>query len=118
MAISNPAHAERAARRIQDLPGPPGLPLLGNALQIERDRVHQIAEQWAREYGEVYRFRITSREFVVMSNPETVATILRDRPDGFQRTTRLSETARDFGFDGVFSSNGETWKRQRPMVLA
>jgi hypothetical protein len=83
MAISNPARVEPAARRIRDLPGPPGWPLLGNALQIEPACMHQIAEQWAREYGEVYRFRITSREFVVMSNPETVASILRDRPDGF-----------------------------------
>lgn len=119
MAISNQqAHAAPATRRVRDLPGPPGLPLLGNALQIERDRVHQIAEQWAREYGEVYRFRITSREFVVMSNPEMVATILRDRPDGFQRTARLNETARELGFCGVFAANGETWQRQRPMVLS
>ena len=32
------------------------------------------------------RIRIASREFVVLSNPETVAKILRDRPDGFGRT--------------------------------
>jgi len=47
-----------------------------------------------------------------------VAGILRDRPDGFQRTERLSETARELGFGGLFSSNGDAWRRQRPMVLA
>jgi cytochrome P450 len=94
------------------------MPLLGNLLQVDRERLHQKAEQWAREYGEAYRFRITSREFVVMSNPEAVATILRDRPEGFQRTQRLNETARAMGFGGLFSSNGEAWKRQRPMVLS
>ena len=52
-----------------------------------------------------------------MSNPEMVAAVLRDRPDGFQRTDRLNAAARAFGFNGLFSANGEEWKRQRPMVL-
>lgn len=119
MAITEQGPTSAATvRSVADLPGPSGLPLLGNLLQIDRERLHQKAEQWSREYGEAYRFRITSREFVVMSNPEAVATILRDRPEGFQRTQRLSETARSMGFGGLFSSNGETWKRQRPMVLS
>jgi cytochrome P450 len=105
-------------RDIRDLPGPRQLPLLGNALVVDRTRLHQQAERWAREFGPVYRFRITTREFVVMSDPEMVATVLRDRPDGFQRTQRLNETAREFGFDGLFSSNGDVWRRQRSMVLA
>ncbi|MBW8833392.1 MAG: cytochrome P450, partial [Burkholderiales bacterium] len=119
MAITEQGPTSAATvRSVADLPGPSGLPLLGNLLQIDRERLHQKAEQWSREYGEAYRFRITSREFVVMSNPEAVATILRDRHEGFQRTQRLSETARSMGFGGLFSSNGETWKRQRPMVLS
>jgi len=72
-------------RRIKDLPGPSGIPVLGNALQIRSETLHQKAEQWTREYGEVFRFRIASRQFVVMSSPEMVAAVLRDRPDGFQR---------------------------------
>src|SRR5258708_12148183 len=44
--------------------------------------------------------------------------MLRDRPDGFQRTDRLNRTAREMGFGGVFSANGEQWRRQRPMVMA
>ena len=104
-------------RRIEDLPGPPGIPLLGNALQVQSETLHQQAERWTRQYGEVFRFRIAARRFVVMSNPEMVATVLRDRPDGFQRTTRLSQTAREMGFAGLFAVNGADWKRHRPMVL-
>ena len=105
-------------RQIRELPGPPGWPVLGNALDVDPSTVHLKAEQWAREFGEAYRIRIASREFVVLSNPETVAKILRDRPDGFGRTTRFSETAEELAFGGVLSSNGESWKRQRPMVLS
>jgi cytochrome P450 len=109
---------QAAARRICDLPGPPGLPFLGNLLQIDSTRLHLIAEAWSRTYGEYFRFSIAGREFLVIANPEAIASVLRDRPDGFQRTPRLNAAAREMGFGGVFSSNGEQWRRQRPMVMA
>ncbi len=43
-------------RQIADLPGPSGLPLLGNLLQVDRDRIHQDVERWAREHGPLFRF--------------------------------------------------------------
>ncbi|MGH8723482.1 MAG: cytochrome P450 [Burkholderiales bacterium] len=105
-------------RRIQDLPGPRGLPILGNALQIETSRLHLVAEQWSRRYGDYFRFRIGRREILVLANPEAIAAALRDRPDGFQRTSRLSAISKEMGFNGLFSANGEAWRRQRPMVMA
>ena len=109
---------QAATRRIRDLPGPRGLPLIGNMLEVDPARLHLIAEDWVRKYGEYLRFRITDREFLVIANAEAIATVLRDRPDGFQRTPRLNAIARQMGFGGVFSSNGEQWRRQRPMVMA
>ena len=107
-----------APRRIRDLPGPRGLPLVGNLLELDTTRLHLIAEEWSRRYGEFYRFRIGARQICVVTDPEVIAGILRDRPDGFQRTSRLGVVAREFGFDGLFTANGERWKRQRPMVMA
>jgi len=105
-------------RRIADLPGPRGLPLLGNLLQIDSASLHLIAEKWSREYGEMFRFRIGRRQLVALADPETIAAVLRERPDGFHRTERLSAIAREMGFNGVFSANGDAWRRQRPMVMA
>jgi cytochrome P450 len=105
-------------RSIAELPGPRGLPILGNLLQVETSRLHLIAEAWSREYGEQFRFRIGPRQFVVLANPETIAALLRDRPDRFQRTERLSAIANDMGFNGLFAANGDAWRRQRPMVMA
>lgn len=118
MAADLEGRSGQALRHIRDLPGPPGLPILGNALQIERERIHLAVERWARRYGDLFRFSIGGRRFVALSSPALIATVLRDRPEGFQRTSRLNAVARELGFDGLFSSNGEAWRRQRPMVLA
>ena len=105
-------------REMGELPGPRGLPLLGNALQLDSNRIHLVAEKWQRRYGDYFRFSIGRRRFLVVSDPETIGAVLRDRPDGFERTRRLEQTAREMGFGGVFSSNGERWRQQRPMVMA
>src|SRR5260221_9395911 len=105
-------------REISDLPGPPGLPVFGNALQIPSGQVHLAVEGWQRKCGDYFRFRIGPRSFLAVADPEAIAAMLRDRPDGFQRTDRLNRTAREMGFGGVFSANGEQWRRQRPMVMA
>ena len=47
----------RAPRALGDLPGPPGLPLFGNLLQLEAPRLHRILGAWADRYGSLYRMR-------------------------------------------------------------
>ena len=104
--------------RISELPGPKGLPILGNLLEAETSRLHLVAEEWSRKYGDYFRFRMGQREIVALANPEIIAGVLRERPDGFRRTERLSAIAEDMGFNGLFAANGDTWRRQRPMVMA
>lgn len=46
--------AEASVRRLADLPSPRGLPLLGNALQLDPKRMHLTLEGWCRELGPSY----------------------------------------------------------------
>src|SRR5258708_33975511 len=112
----NPA-VEAPLREISDLPGPPGLPVLGNALQIPSGQVHLAVEGWQRKYGDYFRFSIGPRSFLAVADPEAIAARLRDRPAGFQRTDRLNRTAREMGFGGVFSAHREQWRRQPPVAM-
>lgn len=106
-----------SATRIADLPGPPGLPVIGNAHQLRLSQLHAQLEAWREQYGDAYRMRIWSRRFVVFADPQLATEALRDRPGTFSRTARVSEAATEMGFGGLFASNGEKWRRQRPMVM-
>lgn len=106
-------------RRYEDLPGPRGIPFFGNAFQMQAHRVHLQFQEWAHQYGPVYRIKLGKRRIVVVADHKLVATVLRDRPNGFSRTTRLDEIWTEMGLPtGVFGANGETWRRQRRMVMA
>lgn len=78
-----------AVRRLQDLPGPRGWPLVGNLPQIRPRQVHRHVEAWARQYGPAFRFRFGARRFLAISDHALIAQVLKDRPDGFRRTLRL-----------------------------
>ena len=111
--------ATPALRDIADLPGPRGLPVVGNLFQIDRSRLHQIVEAWGREHGPFFRFRIGARTLLVVTDHEALSAALRDRPDGFRRTRLLEVIGLEMGLQpGVFAANGEAWRRQRRMVMA
>ena len=109
----------RTLRHYDDLPGPSGLPIFGNALQIKVPSMHQQLYAWSQAFGPVFKLRLMKRRVIVVADHAMVAGVLRDRPDGYRRTTRLAEMWDEMGLPpGVFGANGETWKRQRRMVMA
>lgn len=106
-------------REIADLPGPRGLPVVGSLFQLHRPVIHQDIERWVRQYGELFRVRMGSRELVVVADHEMLASILRDRPDRFRRSPQTVVIGQEMGLmPGVFGSEGDAWRRQRRMVMA
>ncbi len=115
-AVEPPRHL----RHFDELPGPRGLPLLGNALQIEAPRFHLQLEHWCREYGPFFKLRIGNRKLLVVGDHHAIAAMLHDRPNGLKRTSRLVEQIwTELGLPlGVFGADGDVWRRQRHMVMA
>ena len=111
--------APPALRRLADLPGPSGWPVLGNLPQIESTRFHVQLGAWARQYGRFFKLRMANRLLLVAADHQAVAAVLRDRPEGFRRTDRLEAIGLEMGLKpGLFGVNGDAWKRQRRMVMA
>ena len=108
-----------ALRQISDLPGPRGLPVLGNALQVSRAQIHQSVERWAREFGPLFQMKLGPRRLLVIADPELLAAVMKDRPDGFRRSPLTSTIGKEMGLpQGVFSAEGDSWRQQRRMVMA
>ena len=105
-------------RDMRDLPGPRGWPVLGNLPQIKPAQMHLQLGRWAHEYGRYYQLRMGSQRVLVVADHEAVAAVLRDRPEGFRRTQRMEDIGLEMGLKpGLFSSNGEAWKRQRRLSV-
>ncbi|MDQ0318523.1 cytochrome P450 [Pararhizobium capsulatum DSM 1112] len=69
-----------------------------------------------------YRSRISQmrglgRQLVVVNVPEQVKYVLATRNDNFERKSPAMRRALEYLLgDGLFISDGETWKRRRPLV--
>lgn len=113
------ATASGTLRQVRDLPGPRGLPLLGNVRQLRpMENLHLRLESWALEFGPMYRFRIGRRDIAVITDLELAHQALRDRPEGFRRLRAFEPVVAEMGFDFLFTSEGERWKRQRRLWMA
>ncbi|MEJ8852191.1 cytochrome P450 [Variovorax rhizosphaerae] len=111
--------AQPTPRQLADLPGPRGIPLLGNLLQLDPPRMHQQLEQWCKEFGPYFKVKVGRRYLLIVGDHHAVAAMLRDRPDGWKRTTRLEQIGAEMGLKpGVFGANDDDWRRQRRMVMA
>lgn len=109
---------ETAAPRIRRKPpGPRGNPLLGNVLQFKRDTVGAIVGGW-RRYGDAVCFRGVGPFFplYLFAHPDQIQHILQDNFRNFQRPSFLTAKFRTVVGNGLVTSEGESWVRQRKLA--
>jgi cytochrome P450 len=103
----------------QNVPGPPGIPLLGSALDLRRNLLATF-EDAHRRYGDVVRIsagppglRIVM--YVVFS-PEGVRQVLTGMGQRYTKDNLFyRETAAMLG-DGLLTSEGDRWQRQKRFI--
>ena len=76
-----------------------------------------LSAQPARLYRAwMAEFRTPFFRSYLINQPELVKKVLKERPDDFPKSGRVSEGLRPLLGDGVFLTNGEIWKRQRRII--
>lgn len=76
-----------------------------------------LSAQPARLYRAwMAEFRTPFFRSYLVNQPELVKTVLKERPDDFPKSGRISEGLRPLLGESVFLTNGETWKRQRRII--
>ncbi|HEU5002171.1 MAG TPA: cytochrome P450 [Actinomycetota bacterium] len=100
-------------------PGPKGLPLLGPAIQMRRDLVG-FMHSGMLEYGDVVRvaagFGKYAFEAFGIFHPEGAQRVLAGNADNYDKSDQAYEEVRNLLGNGLLTSEGDVWKRQKRMV--
>ncbi|XP_038069231.1 cytochrome P450 1A5-like [Patiria miniata] len=116
--VSSSREHGSSSKGLKVLPGPWGLPLLGNILQLGT-APHVTLKEMARKYGDVFQIRIGSRPVVVLNGYQAIRQALVKQSIDFAGRPDLSSTRsiQDiFGSTLAFSTHGEGWKLQRKIT--
>ncbi|BDD00565.1 cytochrome P450 [Persicobacter psychrovividus] len=101
----------------KDLPQPKSNWLTGNMSEFQDENKHLILEQWAAESGECFKIRLVNQWFIVSTNEKMNAEILKLRPRFFRRFHKIDQVVGEMGLTGVFTAEGEPWRKQRRLTV-
>ncbi|KZT03203.1 cytochrome P450 [Laetiporus sulphureus 93-53] len=97
-------------------PGPPRLPIIGNAHQVPFDFQEETFARWARRYGDVLYLRILQKEIIVLNSLRAARDLLEKR--GFiysdrPRFVMFCELVYSFHPNFSLMPYGDRWRRHR-----
>lgn len=98
-----------------DVPFAPGLPFVGQLLEIRRDRVG-VMRRLARDYGGAVQIRVGMFKPFFFASPELAHEVLVEHSDAFMKAPALSVFARPLLGRGLLTSEDALHKRQRRML--
>ncbi len=96
-------------------PGPRGLPVLGNVLQMASSNIIERYTLLWREYGDIVHVKLGPRDGYILFHPDFVYHALVKNAKNY---------AKGIGYDGLrllvgnglLTSEGETWRQQRRLM--
>jgi cytochrome P450 len=95
-------------------PGPKGHWLLGNLPEFRENRLGYLTE-WSRRYGDVVAIRLGPARIWLLNHPDLAEEVLVHKNRLFIKHFGL-RTARPSLGDGLLTSEGDFWRRQRRLA--
>lgn len=90
-----------------------------NAFRLLLQARKDFLSVWPASYyqDDVFEWKAFRRQIVVVNSPQAIEYALVERKDNFERKTPQMRRALEYLLgDGLFISDGETWKQRRPLV--
>src|ERR671916_2074964 len=95
-------------------PGPKGHLLGGNVREYARDPLGFLS-RCVREYGDVVELRFMGQTIYLLSDPGLIEYVLVENNRNFTKT-RILKRNRRWLCEGLLTSEGEFWRRQRRLA--
>ena len=102
---------------LRAIPGPPGLPVIGNLLQMGT-QPHRMFQLWAKQYGEIFRLKLGNDNWVILCSSDAVREII-DKQSAITSGRPPMPVASDVFSGGnrlLFLSYGAKWRKLRTIV--
>jgi cytochrome P450 len=97
------------------IPGPSPWRSLAIGRRFGRDPLGQMTD-WQRRYGDIVQLRLGRQRFIWLFHPDLAREVLISQAKRFRRAGRQVEVLREWDGDGLVTSDGEPWLRQRRML--
>jgi cytochrome P450 len=96
-------------------PGPRGLPVIGNTVDLSRD-IFAFFEELRDEYGHVASYEVFGTDACMVAHPDSIQQVLLDDHETFEKGEVLTRNLADAMGEGLFVTDGDQWQNQRTQV--
>jgi cytochrome P450 len=107
-------YAESIVKDAKHVPLLNGFPVIGVARQIHRNAMQYVSDT-VRRYGHRVALRVLGKQVLLLSDPDDVEVVLLHKESDYGRSPEVKKLRPIFG-DGLYSSEGERWLKQRRLV--
>jgi cytochrome P450 len=98
-----------------DPPGPKGIPVVGNGRQFARDPFSFLTA-CTEVYGDVASFEIGPLDAYLVTNPSDIERVLVTDAAAYRKPDLQGDALGDLLGEGLVTSEGETWRRDRDLA--
>ena len=109
------AHFERSAQLRGRRPPGPRRATLRNLLDFRRDALRYYSE-WSRQYGDIVALRLGTWPAVLLNQSDYVEQVLVKNARNFIKFPFFFRHVREIFGQGLLTSEGELWHRQRRLA--
>jgi len=105
---------ESSSSAESDPPGPSGWPLIGSALESRRALTFLLENR--REYGEIVSYEFIDESICQLNHPDDIEWVLVENSQAFTKSHLTKDVLGPVVGDGLFTSDGDTWREQRRRI--